>query len=379
MAKRSVELETPSEPGGGRSLGQAVLIALSVIGMLLVLWLVVLLKPVILLVLISGVLACGLAPLVERLERARIGRRHIPRTAAILLTYVAALLVLLGAATLVIVPLVQESIKFSAHLPQYIESAKSWLAGMHRAHSYIPDYAGLVDRARSQVDEAAKYGLASVGAAFGVFGGIISVLSVLVITVYMLAGYERIRDGFLSLIPPEHERQARQTLTKMAAVIGAWLRGQLILAGIIGVVTAIGMFALRVPYPFVIAVVGAIGELVPMLGPFAAAIPAVLILLIAGPLWKLVVCVIFFAVLARVEGDILAPRIMERQVGISPLVTILALLVGATLLGLVGALLAIPIAAALQVLFVEVVAPAIKRSSGRRDRKEKAATAARGS
>lgn len=352
-------------------MGRGVLTALAVLGILLAVWVIVLLKPVVIILLISIVLATGLAPLIVRLEKRRVSKGHyLPRGMAILIIYIAALLVLAGAATVVVVPVVRESIKFSQNLPEYIQATKDWLADMHQRHPYVPDYAGIIDRARSQLDDAGKYALSSVGAAFGVFGGVISVISVLVVTFYLLSTYEGIRKSFLSMVPPEHEKKIGETLTKMAAAMGGWLRGQLALAGIVGAITAAGMLILGVDYPFVIAVVGAIGELVPMLGPVAAAVPAVLISLFLEPTWKLVVCVLFFGALAQFENIYLAPRVMKSHVGLSPIVTILSLLAGGTLFGVVGALLAVPFAAALQVLFVEIVAPAIRASNGRRDKKE---------
>lgn len=360
-----------TKPGGGdhRSpLANSILTALALIGTLILIWLLIRLKPVIIIILISVVLATGLGPMVERLRKSRIWRgRRIPRSVGILIAYIIAILVLAGAATMVLVPVIRESIKFSRNLPRYIEATKGWLADIHQRYPNVPDYAGLLDRARDQLDEAAGYILSSVGAAFGVFGGIITVVSVLVITFYLLVGYEGIRDGFLSLLPKSRRAGAGRTLTRVAAAMGGWLRGQLLLAAIIGVATALGMWALGVPYPFVIAVVGAVGELVPMLGPFVAAVPAVLITLLVGSTWKLIACVVFFAILAQVENNYLAPRVMQSQVGLSPVVTILALLAGATLFGLVGALLAVPIAAGLQVVFVDVIAPAIRKSNGERE------------
>jgi predicted PurR-regulated permease PerM len=367
MPNKQIEPQQPEFAASQASLGRNILTALSLVGILLALWLIVLLKPLVLLVLISAVFATGLAPLVARLERTSLlGKYHLPRVGAILITYIIALAIVLGAATLVLVPVVQESVKLSRNLPDYIESAKKWLAAMHHRYPQVPDYAGLLDKARSQLDNAGRYILANVGTAFGVFGGIISVISVLVITFYMLLSYENTRDEFLSLLPARHKQTVSATLSKMAAAMGGWLRAQLILAGIVGVVTALAMFVLGVPYFAVIAVVGAVGELVPMVGPFAAAVPAVLITLF-GPVWKLIACVVFFALLAQVESNVLAPRIMQRQVGLSPLVTIIALLAGAILLGIVGALLAIPIAAALRVLFIEIIGPAIRNSTNAKD------------
>jgi len=339
---------------------------LAILGILFVLWLIVRLEAIVVLILISIVLACGLGPGVAWLERIRLrGDRHIPRGIAILLIFIFAAIIALGAAALIVVPVVQEAVDFSGHAPQYAAAFKGWLTDLHQRFTWIPDYAGLLDRAREQLGGAGKVLLSSIPAAFGFFGGVISVLTVLVLTFYLLSTYEGIRESFMLMIPVNREEHARGVLSRMAGTIGAWLRGQLLLAGIIGFVTALGMLLIGVPYPFVIAVVGAIGELVPMVGPFAAAIPAIIITIASGDITRLAISLVFFILLANVEGNVLAPKIMQRQVGLSPLSTILALITGASLMGIVGALLAIPLAAALRVLFNEVIAPAVRRSTGR--------------
>lgn len=364
MPEKRTPRETPDDKQPNRDatspLARNILTALAVIGALLLLWVVAQIKAVVVLVLISVVLATGLAPAVAWVEHRRIrGDWRLPRPVAIFSIYLLALFLLLGAITAVAVPVITESIGFSQDLPEYIDKAQVWLEDIRDRYPQIPDYAGLVQRAQSQLGNAGQYIISSAGAVLGFFGGIISAITVIVLTYYMLSGYETIKQGFLSLIPAQHRKKAENTLGGMAQAMGGWLRGQLLLAGIIGAASTLAMFLLGVPYPFLIGVVGAVGELVPMLGPFAAAIPAVFIA-IFGPTWKLVAAVLFFAILAQIEGNYLAPKIMQKQVGLSPLVTLIALLIGASLLGVVGALLAVPLAAGLQVLYVDVIAPAIR-------------------
>lgn len=344
------------------SIARGLLTFVAILGVVLVLWLIVRLKTLVVLLLMSAVLAAGLAPAVAWIERFRLPRgARIPRTAAILIVYAAAAAAMLGATAVIVVPVVQESIKFSQNLPDYLRSLEEWLERTHRHYPWTPDYPGLVSKAQSQLAGAGQYIVGSAPAVFGFLGSLVSTFSVLVITFYMLSTYEAMRDGFLSIIPPGHADKARDTAGKMARAMGGWLRGQLLLAGTMGLAAGVVSFLFGVPYPFVIGVVAAVGDLIPMVGPVAAAIPAVL-LTIGGPVWKPIALVVVFALIAQVEGNYLAPRIMQKQVGLSPLVTIIALLAGASLLGIVGALLAIPVAAALQVLFVEVIAPAIRGS-----------------
>lgn len=273
-------------------------------------------------------------------------------------------MIILGAITLIVVPVVQESIHFYQNLPGYMDQVTVWFEGLRERYEWLPDLPEVINevsqRARSQAGAIGGYLLSSAGAAFGFLGSAISFFTVLVITYYLLANFEDMRNQFIALLPRQHRRSAQETLSEMAFAVGGWLRGQLLLAAIVGFSIAIVLGILGVPYAAVIGVIGAIAELVPMVGPVAAAIPAILIAL-GGPTWQLVGVIIFFTLLSQFEGNYLAPRIMQKSVGISPLVTIIALLAGAALLGIVGALLAIPIAAAIQVFVSRVVIPALRK------------------
>ena len=338
-----------------------ILTFLAILGIVLFIWLIWCLKSVVILILISTVLATGLAPTVLWIEKLKLpGGIKINRSLAILIIYAAVVIVLLGVITLVVVPLVRESIQFSKSLPKYLSAAKVWLADIQAQYPRLPDLPELMTRAQSQLGNAGRYIIKSVGPVFGFFGGVISSLAVVVITYFLLATRERIREGFLSLVPPKYVKETDQVLHKMGQAMGGWLRGQLILAGIVGGSTALAMLLIGVPYPYVIAVIGAIAELVPMVGPVVAAVPAVLLLL-GGPFWKIVATIAFFALLSAFDGYVITPKLMQKSVGLSPLLTIIALMVGVSLLGVVGALLAVPLTAALQVLFTDVIAPAIKR------------------
>jgi predicted PurR-regulated permease PerM len=128
----------------------------------------------------------------------------------------------------------------------------------------------------------------------------------------------------------------------------------LLLAGTIGTSSAIGLYLLGVPYFYVLALISAVGELIPVVGPILSAIPAVGAALAVSPRTALWV-ILFFIVQQQAENHLLVPKIMQRQVGVSPVVVIAALLIGGSLLGIVGAVLAIPTAAILQVVFQAVL------------------------
>jgi predicted PurR-regulated permease PerM len=137
--------------------------------------------------------------------------------------------------------------------------------------------------------------------------------------------------------------------------ISAWLGGQLVLAFIIGSTAALGLWLLGVPYFYVLALVAGVGELIPVVGPILAAIPAILVAFTVS-VETGIFTASYFVIQQFVENHFLVPRVMQRQVGVSAVTVIAALLIGSELLGIVGALLAVPTAAILQVLFEAFVA-----------------------
>ena len=137
--------------------------------------------------------------------------------------------------------------------------------------------------------------------------------------------------------------------------VSAWLGGQLLLAGVIGTTSAIGLWALGIPFFYVLALLSAVGEMIPVVGPILAAIPAIAVASTVSMKTVLFV-VIFFVLQQQLENHILVPKIMSRQVGVSAVTVIVALLIGGSLLGIVGAILAVPTAAILQVVAAELMA-----------------------
>src|SRR5204863_8459646 len=126
----------------------------------------------------------------------------------------------------------------------------------------------------------------------------------------------------------------------------AWLGGQLLLAAVIGSTAALGLFLLGVPFFWVLALISGIGEMIPIVGPILSAVPAIAVALSVRPTLALGVLVFFFAQ-QQLENHLLVPKIMQRQVGISPVIVISALVIGGSLLGVIGSILAVPTAAIL--------------------------------
>lgn len=311
---------------------------------------------ILLLVLIAAILATSLNPLVDALGRRAWGRSRwqLSRTMAIILIYMGLLIVLAIVGTLLVAPLVRESEQVLARAPEFYQGLRAMLAGLQERYTWLPDLTALLDRIPREAGRLTSYVGAATGVAFRVFGGVVSAITVLILSFYMLVEGPAIKEGFLALFPRKHHAQFETVLRDVGLKFGGWLRGQLLLGLIIGGLAGGGTWALGLPYPFLLGVAAGITELIPLIGPVLGAIPAVLVALF-GPTWRLLAVVAFFTVIQQAEGNFLVPRVMKQAVGLSPLLTLVAIMMGANLMGIIGALLAVPIAAALQVIVGEVV------------------------
>lgn len=332
------------------------LVVITILGVVGLAWLLIQITEILLIVLIAAILTTGIAPIVAALERQRWTRRQIrfSRTWAILVVYLAFLLLLALIAGLLITPLVIETRGFLANLPDNLERIESSLQTLQARYPWLPDLAGIVKRFPEEMSRLSGYFGTAAGVAFRFLGGVATVLTVLFLAFYMLVEGPVVKAGFLELFPRSHRHHVADVLERVGAKFGGWLRGQLLLGAIIGVAAAVGMAAIGMPYAVLLGIVAGITELIPMIGPTLGALPAVFLALFQ-PWWKLVFTIAWYAIIQQTEGNFLVPRVMRQAVGMSPLLTILALATGAKLMGLVGALLAVPVAAALQVVVGEAV------------------------
>jgi predicted PurR-regulated permease PerM len=190
------------------------------------------------------------------------------------------------------------------------------------------------------------------GAVTGVVGGLFGLLTILILTFYILVEADNLRDTMLRLFPRRNRPRVAAASRDITVKVSAWLGGQLLLGAIIGGSSALGLWLLGIPFFYVLALISAIGELIPVVGPILAAVPAVIVASTVS-LNKAILVILFFIVQQQFENHVLVPKVMERQVGVSAVTVIIALLIGGKLLGIPGAILAVPSAAILQVLFTE--------------------------
>jgi predicted PurR-regulated permease PerM len=314
-------------------------------------WGLFLVRGSVLLIYMSALVAIGLSPLVGIMERWHMPRtKGMPRWLAILIIYLVFLGVLVGLAVLVIPPLVSQAREMWSALPRMLSDGQQWLIDR-----------GLLNREftfREAVEQApVGSGGDAVGtvvnAIWGLMGGLFGFITILILSFYLLVDAENIVRTFVRLFPKPERGRVEEACRRVSTKVSAWLGGQLFLAAVIGGSAAIGLFLMGVPYFYVLALIAGIGEMIPIVGPLVAAVPAVAVAFTVSPTLALGVAV-FFLLQQQIENHVLVPKVMERQVGVSAVVVIVALLIGGSLLGVVGAILAVPTAAILQVLFEEL-------------------------
>lgn len=332
------------------------IVVLTILFLLGIARVIVMVGEILLLVLVAAILATGLTPIVDSLEnRAWTKRRwRLPRTGAIILVYIGLLAVLGLIASILITPLVTESREVLDRGPELYASLRARLVSLQLRYTWLPDLTAILDRLPQEISRLGSYVGTATGVAFRVFGGVVSMITVLILSFYMLLEGPAIKEGFLDLFPRRHHRQLETVLQHVGQKFGGWLRGQLYLGLIIGLAAGLGTWALGLPYPFLLGVAAGITELIPLIGPVLGAIPAVLVALF-GPTWRLLAVIVYFTFIQQAEGNFLVPRVMKQSVGLSSLLTLVAIMIGTNLMGIIGALLAVPIAAALQVIVGEIV------------------------
>lgn len=308
------------------------------------------LRVLLLLIILAAILAVGLRPFVLRLERSR----GLGRGAAAAIAFLTMLICASGLLLAIGIPASRQVQAFLGDTNQFVYLLRERWVTFQTATPWLPDLTGVVDRLLAELrawGEPEGSEVAALGLGFlRVAGG---TLTVLVMAFYMLLSPPRPVRWVAWLFPPEQRARLDRAASRMGQRFQRWLRAQVILSAVVGLASFAGLLALGIPYPHLLALVAAMGEVVPTFGPVIAAIPAVLVAMFLST--EAVLSVIALAVGIQVlENYVLVPKIMREVVGLSPLATIIGLIAGFELFGLAGALLAVPIIAALELLIPEL-------------------------
>ena len=307
-------------------------------------------QSVLVLLLTAAFLAIGLNPAVEALER-----RHMRRSFAVAVVLFVVLLFFVGFGFAVVPPIVEQAQAFVNAAPAYVAQLQD-----NERIASLDERFGLLERAQDLVADPERIGMGAAGGVLGVgkvvFGFFFSTLTVFIVTLYFLANLPSIKAQAYRLVPRTRRARVGLLTDEILARVGGYVAGAVSIASLSAGLAYVLLTVLQIDYAVALAMIVFLTGLIPLIGATIGAVVLTGVALFTSVQAGIIVAV-YFVIYQQVENYVLYPRIMQRSVDVSPAATVVAVLVGGALLGVLGALLAIPIAAAVQLVLAEVIAP----------------------
>lgn len=291
-------------------------------------------RDIILLIFVALLIMTILNPLVTKLSKFKI-----PKALSILVSYVVVFGLIGVALAGVIPPLIEQTTNIVSGLPEYLENlGVSSIVSQQVISQFLTRVGGLP----AQVARVT----------ISIFSNILGVLTVLVFAFYLLLSRDKLDDQLAAFFGKTSSKKIAKLIDTLEEKLGGWARGELILMIMVGVSTYVGLRLLGIPFALSLAMLAGLLEIVPYIGPIIAAIPAIIIGFGISPVIGLATTALTFLV-QQIENYVLVPKVMEKSVGVSPIITLLSLAVGFKIAGFVGALISVPVVITLQVLSKE--------------------------
>lgn len=356
-----------SEAAAWRVASRTVLFTLAV---LIALWLVGQLTSVLMRVTLAIILAAGMKPLVDRLtarELRRQGWWTPPRGLVVLAVYVVTITLVSTAGGLILQVVIVELQNLVNGVPVY---APRIVAGVNDLLDLVPggrdmvadfDIAGQLSGVVSQVFNVMGQAVFVFRQVLGLLSGLLDVLMILLLALYITTDGPRIARYLRAFLPRDRHAQASRVTSRIFVRLGGWVSGQILLCVIIGTISWVGLTLIGVPYAVVLALIAGIMEAVPNVGPIIASVPAIIIAALYSP-WQALLVAILYIIIQQLENYLIVPKVMSKAVELHPLAVLLALMVGGELMGVLGAVLAVPVTAAISVIVDEIRAERIAPS-----------------
>ncbi len=314
-----------------------------------------LLRDVIAILALGIIIAAAITPFGNWLDK-----RKFPRLLGVLLLYLMVLGLFVFFVSLV-TPVISEDIgQLAENIPVLLERISLTLdvaqEGSSRFYDVVAEVQNILDTLSVSLQQSSQLGFSLI---VGLFGGIISFVSIILISFYLSVMKKGIDTFLVAVTPKKYEAYVLDLWKRTEDKVGRWLQGQLLLALVIGLAVYIGLSLLDVKFALIFAIFAMILELVPNVGPVIAAIPAVIIAFLQDPalgVWVLML----YVIIQQVENHILVPVVLGKSIGLNPVVVVIALLSGAKLGGIVGLVLAVPVAA----VVVEIIDDIARKKGG---------------
>jgi len=303
--------------------------------------LVYMVRDIVAVLIFAIIIASALEPILEYAQS-----KKIPRLLSLIVIYLL-FFIFFAALIYIFLPLVLDQLRdFFQNYPTYFGKIEEAVGVI----TFLPGLSGNIHELLSQLTEQIPSFSSLISYISAIFGGILSFVVVLVVSFYLSISRNALDNFLRAILPPQFEVYAHSLWVRAQHKMGRWLQAQILLSFIMAVIVGLGLWILGVKYAFLIAVVVGVLEIVPYVGPIVSGGLATLLALSQSPilgLWTL----IFFVVAQQLEGHILVPLLIKKLVGLNPVAVILAILVGAKLGGILGILLAVPIAAVIDEFF----------------------------
>ncbi len=298
------------------------------------LWLLFEIRQIIVALFVSLIFMSALNPAVDKL-----GKWHLPRWLAILLIY----LIFFGSVgtllTAIITPLVNQTAEFISKTAVFLKQFGGFGIDPNIIATQFTNLSAL------------PANILKLTISF--FSNLIALLALAVITFYLLLERKNLNQYLLVIFGEGKEKEAELFINKIEKRLGGWVRGELSLMTIVGVLSFVGLRLLGIEFALPLAILAGLLEIIPNIGPVVSAIPAVLTGLAISPLMGVAIVALYFLI-QQIENSLIVPRVMQKVVGLNPLVTILSLAIGFKLAGVTGAILAVPIVLVIQVAASEI-------------------------
>lgn len=302
----------------------------------LALWFIFQIRGILLMVFVSIILMSALNPAVDILQKMKL-----PRGVAIFIIYIVLWGAIGSVIAAVIPPLVEQTRKLVFLLPEAVGKVQFFSENQQAITNQLLTRLGAFPENLLKIT-------------VGIFSNILTVLTTLVITFYLLLERKDLDKYLALLLGKDKTSKVSQMLNEIERRLGGWVRGELVLMIAVGTLTYVGLTILGVDIALPLALIAGVLEIVPNIGPIISAIPAVLVALIIHPFTALATAALYFLV-QILENNLLVPKVMQKAVGVNPLISILGLLMGLETAGPAGAVLAIPLIIVIQAIGLEVI------------------------
>lgn len=319
---------------------------IKVILVLLAVWFLYFVRDIIAVIFVSIIIASALTPVVDKICKSKC-----PRVIAVIFIYLIILAILSATVYFVVPPLIIQIRQLAATLPDYLKTFGNLIISIKNIGN-----AAWLNASQETLNSLSNFLGGFLQNIFnttvGFFNGAAALAVMFILTLYLVLDENGVKKFFVSMFPIKQKSRLIIVANKIGLKLGGWLRGQIILGIIVGIIVYAGLLIMKIPYALTLGILAGVLEIIPIIGPIISAIPAILIAFTMAPTTALMVT-IFYIIVQELENKLLVPKVMQQTVGLNPISIIIIILVGAKLMGIIGMLLAVPVASVFYVILEE--------------------------